>query len=84
MSESQGREKGKVTTGKQKRGESSGSILGILHDDSWREKNFTPQENADQLEPTHGKDPQNSRRTPAVHVRTDQTERLVLPGKEPN
>ncbi|XLT72799.1 hypothetical protein HN873_029225 [Arachis hypogaea] len=52
MSESQGREKGKVTTGKWKRGESSGSILGIFHDDSWREKNFTPQEKADQLVPS--------------------------------
>ncbi|XLT72858.1 hypothetical protein HN873_029284 [Arachis hypogaea] len=51
MSDSQGRGKGKVTTGKRKRGESSGSILGILHDDSWREKNFTPQEKADQLVP---------------------------------
>ncbi|QHO28540.1 uncharacterized protein DS421_7g217570 [Arachis hypogaea] len=51
MSDSQGRRKGKVTTGKRKRGESSVSILGILHDDSWREKNFTPQEKADQLVP---------------------------------
>ncbi|XLT85697.1 hypothetical protein HN873_007450 [Arachis hypogaea] len=52
MSESQHRGKGKVTTGKQKRGESSGSILGILHDNFWREKNFTPQEKVDQLVPS--------------------------------
>ena len=52
MSDSQGRGKGKVTTGKRKRGESSGSILGILHDDSWREKNFILQENDDQLVPS--------------------------------
>ncbi|XLS44700.1 hypothetical protein HN51_001565 [Arachis hypogaea] len=52
MSDSQCRGKGKVTTGKRKRNESSGSILGILHDDSWREKNFTPQEKADQLVPS--------------------------------
>ncbi|XLS71390.1 hypothetical protein HN51_028255, partial [Arachis hypogaea] len=78
MSKSQGRGKGKVTTGKRKRGESSGSILDILHDDSWRERNFTPQEKADQLEPTLGKDPQNSRRTPAVHLRSDQTEWFFL------
>ncbi|XLU30637.1 hypothetical protein S245_066703, partial [Arachis hypogaea] len=41
--------KGKATTGKRKRGESSTSILDILHDNSWREKNFTQQEKADQL-----------------------------------
>ena len=27
------------------------ALLDILHDDSWREKNFTPQEKADQLVP---------------------------------
>ncbi|XLU71383.1 hypothetical protein S245_030436, partial [Arachis hypogaea] len=52
MSDSQDRGKGKATTGKWKRSESSGSILGILHDDSWREKNFTPQEKAYQLVPS--------------------------------
>ncbi|KAL4329631.1 hypothetical protein AHAS_Ahas13G0319400 [Arachis hypogaea] len=49
MSDPKSKEKSKATTGKRKRGESSTSILDILHDDSWREKNFTPQEKADQL-----------------------------------
>ncbi|XP_072085798.1 uncharacterized protein [Arachis hypogaea] len=49
MSDPQHKGKGKATTGKRKRGESSMSILDILHDDSWREKHFTPQEKADQL-----------------------------------
>ncbi|QHN93105.1 uncharacterized protein DS421_17g589840 [Arachis hypogaea] len=52
MSDTQRKGKGKATTGKQKRGESSMSILDIMHDDSWREKHFTPQEKADQLLPT--------------------------------
>ena len=51
MSDPKSKWKGKATTGKRKRGESSSSILDILHDDSWREKNFTPQEKADQLLP---------------------------------
>ncbi|XLS97778.1 hypothetical protein HN51_040513, partial [Arachis hypogaea] len=45
------KEIGKATTGKRKRGESSMSILDIMHDDSWREKHFTSQEKADQLLP---------------------------------
>ncbi|XLS93999.1 hypothetical protein HN51_070007 [Arachis hypogaea] len=49
MSDPQRKEKGKATTGKRKRGESSMSILNILHDNSWWEKHFTPQEKADQL-----------------------------------
>ncbi|XLT55555.1 hypothetical protein HN873_048159 [Arachis hypogaea] len=49
MSDPQRKGKGKATTGKRKRGEFSMTILDILHDDSWREKNFTPQEKADQL-----------------------------------
>ncbi|XLS97829.1 hypothetical protein HN51_040564 [Arachis hypogaea] len=51
MSDTQRKGKGKATTGKPKRGESSMSILDIMHDDSWREKHFTPQEKADQLLP---------------------------------
>ncbi|QHO01637.1 uncharacterized protein DS421_13g416820 [Arachis hypogaea] len=49
MSDPQRKGKGKATTGKRKRGKSSMSNLDILHDDSWREKHFTPQEKADQL-----------------------------------
>ncbi|QHN92941.1 uncharacterized protein DS421_17g588350 [Arachis hypogaea] len=49
MSDPQQKEKGKATTGKRKRGESSMSILDIMHDDSWREKHFTPQEKVDQI-----------------------------------
>ncbi|XLS81531.1 hypothetical protein HN51_047362 [Arachis hypogaea] len=49
MSDPQRKGKSKATTGKRKRGESSMSILDIMHDDSWREKHFTPQEKADQL-----------------------------------
>ncbi|XLS78502.1 hypothetical protein HN51_062727 [Arachis hypogaea] len=55
MSDSQRKGKGKATTGKRKRGESSMSIIDLMHDASWREKNFTPQEKADQLLP--GNDP---------------------------
>ena len=51
MSDPKGKGKTKIGTGKRKRGESSITILDILHDDSWREKNFTPQEKADQLLP---------------------------------
>ncbi|XLS78594.1 hypothetical protein HN51_062819, partial [Arachis hypogaea] len=51
MSDSQRKGKGKATTGKRKRGESSMSIIDLMHDASWREKNFTPQEKADQLLP---------------------------------
>ncbi|QHN82049.1 uncharacterized protein DS421_20g692290 [Arachis hypogaea] len=53
MSDPQRKGKGKVTTGKRKRGESSMSILDIMHDDSWREKHFIPQEEADQLFPAN-------------------------------
>ncbi|XLT09618.1 hypothetical protein HN51_055411 [Arachis hypogaea] len=42
MSDTQRKGKGKATIGKRKRGESSMSILDIMHDDSWREKYFTP------------------------------------------
>ncbi|XLU19764.1 hypothetical protein S245_055830, partial [Arachis hypogaea] len=51
MSTSQRKGKGKATTGKRKRGESSMFIMDIMHDDSLWEKNFTPQEKADQLIP---------------------------------
>ncbi|XLS94388.1 hypothetical protein HN51_070396 [Arachis hypogaea] len=51
MSDPQRKGKGKSTTGKRKRDESSMTILDILHDDSWWEKNFTAQEKADQLVP---------------------------------
>ncbi|XLR23030.1 hypothetical protein S83_050930, partial [Arachis hypogaea] len=51
MSDPKGKRKAKTGTGKRKRGESSTTILDILHDDSWQEKNFTPQEKADQLVP---------------------------------
>ncbi|XLS86570.1 hypothetical protein HN51_036736 [Arachis hypogaea] len=48
MSASQRKGKGKAT-GKRKRGDSSQSIIALMHDSSWREKNFTQQEKADQL-----------------------------------
>ncbi|XLU70641.1 hypothetical protein S245_029694, partial [Arachis hypogaea] len=51
MSVSQRKGKGKAT-GKRKRGDSSQSIIDLMHDSSWREKNFTPQEKADQLLPS--------------------------------
>ncbi|XLT09456.1 hypothetical protein HN51_055249 [Arachis hypogaea] len=51
MSDSQRKGKGKAATGKRKRGESSLSIIDLMHDASWREKNFTPQEKANQLLP---------------------------------
>ncbi|XLT09692.1 hypothetical protein HN51_055485 [Arachis hypogaea] len=51
MYDPQRKGKGKATTGKWKRGESSMSLLELMHDDSWREKYFTPQEKADQLLP---------------------------------
>ncbi|QHO22122.1 uncharacterized protein DS421_12g352460 [Arachis hypogaea] len=51
MSDPKGKGKAKVTTGKRKRCESSMTILDTLHDDSWLEKNFTPQKKADQLVP---------------------------------
>ncbi|XLT43432.1 hypothetical protein HN873_036036 [Arachis hypogaea] len=44
--------KGKAT-GKRKRGDSSQSIISLMHDSSWREKNFTQQEKADQLLPAN-------------------------------
>ncbi|XLT08727.1 hypothetical protein HN51_054520 [Arachis hypogaea] len=74
MSATQRKGKAKATTGKRKRGESAMSILDIMHDDSWREKNFTPQEKADQLLPANdpesvpGEDLENPRRTPAIHL----------------
>ncbi|XLS77855.1 hypothetical protein HN51_062080 [Arachis hypogaea] len=40
MSASQRKGKGKAT-GKRKRGDSSQSIIALMHDFSWREKNFT-------------------------------------------
>ncbi|XLU64919.1 hypothetical protein S245_024128, partial [Arachis hypogaea] len=51
MSDSQRKGKGKATTGKHKRGDSSMSIIDLMHDASWREKHFTTQEKADQLLP---------------------------------
>ncbi|KAL4321306.1 hypothetical protein AHAS_Ahas14G0097300 [Arachis hypogaea] len=51
MSDPKGKGKAKTGTGKRKRGEPSMAILDILHYDSWREKNFTPQEKDDQLVP---------------------------------
>ena len=51
MSASQRKGKGKAT-GKRKRGDSSQSIIDLMHDSSWREKNFTQQEKADQLLPS--------------------------------
>ncbi|XLS97541.1 hypothetical protein HN51_040276 [Arachis hypogaea] len=53
MSDTHRKGKGKATTGKHKRGESSMSIIDLMHDASWREKNFTPQEKADQLLPAN-------------------------------
>ncbi|QHO19740.1 uncharacterized protein DS421_11g331680 [Arachis hypogaea] len=53
MYDPQHKGKGKATTGKRKRGESSMSILDIMHDDSWRKKHFTPQKKADQLLPAN-------------------------------
>ncbi|XLS97822.1 hypothetical protein HN51_040557 [Arachis hypogaea] len=53
MSDTHRKEKGKAATGKRKRGESSMSIIDLMHDASWREKNFTPQEKADQLLPAN-------------------------------
>ncbi|QHO19157.1 uncharacterized protein DS421_11g326420 [Arachis hypogaea] len=52
MSASHKKGKGKAT-GKRKRGESSQSIIALMHDSSWREKNFTPQEKANQLLPAN-------------------------------
>ena len=52
MSASQRKGKGKAT-GKRKRGDSSQSIIDLMHDSSWREKNFTQQEKADQLLPAN-------------------------------
>ncbi|XLT13673.1 hypothetical protein HN51_059363 [Arachis hypogaea] len=51
MSDSHRKGKEKATTGKRKRGEASMSIIDLMHDASLREKNFTPQEKADQLIP---------------------------------
>ncbi|XLS81936.1 hypothetical protein HN51_047767, partial [Arachis hypogaea] len=53
MSASQRKGKGKATTGKRKRGESAVSIIDLMHNSSWREKNFTQQEKADQLLPAN-------------------------------
>ncbi|XLT32399.1 hypothetical protein HN873_063691 [Arachis hypogaea] len=39
--------------GKRKRGDSSQSIISLMHDTSWREKNFTQQEKANQLLPAN-------------------------------
>ncbi|XLT28228.1 hypothetical protein HN873_059520 [Arachis hypogaea] len=52
MSASHRKGKGKAT-GKRKRGDSSQSIIFLMHDTSWREKNFTPQEKANQLLPAN-------------------------------
>ncbi|XLT43715.1 hypothetical protein HN873_036319 [Arachis hypogaea] len=52
MSASHRKGKGKAT-GTHKRGDSSQSIISLMHDTSWREKNFTPQEKANQLLPTN-------------------------------
>ncbi|XLU81195.1 hypothetical protein S245_004615, partial [Arachis hypogaea] len=51
MSDSQRKGKGKATTGKRKRGDSSMSIIDLMHDACWRQKHFTAQEKADQLLP---------------------------------
>ncbi|XLT02333.1 hypothetical protein HN51_051684, partial [Arachis hypogaea] len=51
-SASQRKGKGKAT-GKRKRGDSSQSIIALMYDSSWREKNFTQQEKADQLLPAN-------------------------------
>ncbi|XLT46859.1 hypothetical protein HN873_039463, partial [Arachis hypogaea] len=53
MSDPQRKGKGKATTDKRKRGESSMSLLELMHDDSWWEKHFTPQEKANQLLPAN-------------------------------
>ncbi|XLS44952.1 hypothetical protein HN51_001817 [Arachis hypogaea] len=52
MSTSQRKGKGKAT-GKRKRGDPSQSIIDLMHDSSWWEKNFTQQEKADQLLPAN-------------------------------
>ncbi|XLS57443.1 hypothetical protein HN51_007198, partial [Arachis hypogaea] len=52
MSISRRKGKGKAT-GKCKRGDPSQSIIDLMHDFSWREKNFTQQEKADQLLPAN-------------------------------
>ncbi|XLS58239.1 hypothetical protein HN51_007994 [Arachis hypogaea] len=52
MSTSQRKGKGKAN-GKCKRGDPSQSIIDLMHDSSWREKNFTQQEKADQLLPAN-------------------------------
>ncbi|XLS94003.1 hypothetical protein HN51_070011 [Arachis hypogaea] len=52
MSTSQRKGKGKAT-GKRKRGDSSQSIIDLMHDSSWWEKHFTQQEKADQLLPAN-------------------------------
>ncbi|XLS90452.1 hypothetical protein HN51_066460 [Arachis hypogaea] len=39
--------------GKRKRGDSSQSIISLMHDTSWREKNFTQQEKTNQLLPAN-------------------------------
>ncbi|XLS97712.1 hypothetical protein HN51_040447 [Arachis hypogaea] len=75
MSDPQRKGKGKATTGKRKRGEASMSIIDLMHDASWREKNFTPQEKADQLLPAN--DPVK------FANRYYQTKRLVLSGEKP-
>ncbi|XLT32525.1 hypothetical protein HN873_063817 [Arachis hypogaea] len=62
MSASQRKGKGKATS-KRKPGDSSQSIIALMHDSSWRVKNFTQQEKADQLLPAN--DPiKFSNRTP--------------------
>ncbi|XLS58298.1 hypothetical protein HN51_008053 [Arachis hypogaea] len=53
MSASQRKGKSKATTSKHKREESSMSIINLMHDSSWREKNFTQQEKANQLLPAN-------------------------------
>ncbi|XLT43372.1 hypothetical protein HN873_035976 [Arachis hypogaea] len=82
MSASQRKGKGKAT-GKRKRGDSSQSIIALMHDSSWQEKNFTQQEKADQLLPESipGENSEDSRSTPAVHHRVNQAKRLVLSGE---
>ncbi|XP_057719771.1 formin-like protein 3 [Arachis stenosperma] len=52
MSASQRKGKGKAT-GKRKRGVSSQSIIALMHNSSWWEKNITQQEKADQLLPAN-------------------------------
>ncbi|XLT43338.1 hypothetical protein HN873_035942 [Arachis hypogaea] len=72
MSATQRKGKAKATTGKHKRGDSAMSILDIMHDDSWREKNFTPQEKLPATDPVK------------FANRYYQTKRLVLPGEKPD